>query len=118
MEHKIVFTDNMKYEKCTVTKRSDGRYFCRIPIGYETDGNGKKSYQYKSVYGVDENDVRIKRAEFIDRQIKAAAHIQLVSEMLVTKMEEWLYVRKYKKVKPNSFDRLENTLDFQILPRS
>ena len=116
MEHKIVFTDNMKYEKCTVTKRSDGRYFCRIPIGYETDGNGKKSYQYKSVYGVEENDVRIKRAEFIDRQIKAAAHIQLVSEMLVTKMEEWLYVRKYKKVKPNSFDRLENTLDFQILP--
>lgn len=113
---KIEFTENMKYEKCTVTKRGDGRFFCRIPISYETNADGKKSYQYKSVYGVDENDVRIKRAEFIDRQIKIAAQIQLVSEMMVTKMEEWLYVRKYKKVKPNSFDRLENILDFQILP--
>lgn len=113
---KIVFTESMKYEKCTVTKRGDGRFVCRIPIGYETDANGKKSYQYKSVYGVDENDARIKRAEYIERQIQTAAQVQLVSEMFVTKMEEWLYIRKYKKVKPNSFDRLENTFDFQILP--
>ena len=116
MVHKIVFTENMKYEKCTVTKRGDGRFFCRIPISYETDTDGKKTHQYKSIYGVDENDVRIKRAEFIDRQIQAAEQALLISEMLITKMEEWLYIYKFKKIKPNSFDRLENTLDFQIIP--
>ncbi len=116
MVHKITFTENMKYEKCTVTKRSDGRYFCRIPISYETDADGKKTHQYKSIYGVDENDVRIKRAEFIDSQIQATEQARLISEMLITKMEEWLYTQKFKRLKGNSFDRLENTLDYQIRP--
>ena len=116
MVHKIVFTENMKYEKCTVTKRSDGRYFCRIPVSYETDANGKKTHQYKSVYGVDENDVRIKRAEFIDREIHEAEQALLIKEMLITKMEEWLYTNKRNKMSPNSFDRMENTLDYQIRP--
>lgn len=116
MVHKIAFTENMKYEKCTVTKRSDGRYFCRIPISFETTANGKRNYQYKSVYGVDENDVRIKRAEFIDSQIHATEQALLISEMLITKMEQWLYTHKRNKLKPNSLDRMENTLDFQIRP--
>ncbi len=106
----------MKYEAFKVTKRGDGRYVCRIPISYETGEDGKKTFQYKSIYGVDEMDTRIKRAEFIDRQIQSTTQEKRVSQMLVTKIEEWLYVRKYKKVKPNSFDRLENTLDFQIIP--
>lgn len=116
MVHQIVFAEKMKYEKCTVTKRGDGRYFCRIPISYETDASGKKNHQYKSIYGVDENDVRIKRAEFIDRQIQEAEQAQLIREMLTTKMEEWLYTHKRNKLKPNSLDRMENTLDFQIRP--
>ena len=116
MVHNIAFTENMKYEKCTVTKRNDGRYFCRIPISYETAVNGKKTHQYKSIYGVDENDVRIKRAEFIDSQIQKAEQATLTKEMLVTKMEQWLYTEKFNSIKPNSFDRLENTLDFQIRP--
>ena len=113
---KIEFNESMKYEKFKVTKRGDGRYVCRIPISYETSADGKKTYQYKSVYGVDEMDAKIKRAEFIDRQIQAATQVQLVSEMFITKLEEWLYVHKYQKVKANSFDRLENTVDFQIIP--
>ena len=116
MVHQIVFTENMKYEKCTVTKRSDGRFFCRIPISYETNADGKKTHQYKSIYGVDENDVRIKRAEFIDSQIQKAEQAQLIREMLITKMEEWLYIYKRGKIKANSLDRMENTLDFQIRP--
>ena len=113
---RIEFNESMKYEKFRVTKRGDGRYVCRIPVSYETSEDGKKTYQYKSVYGVDEMDAKIKRAEFIDRQIQTAAQVQLVSEMFITKLEEWLYVLKYQKVKANSFDRLENTVDFQIIP--
>ena len=116
MVYNISFTENMKYGKCTVTKRSDGRYFCRIPISYETDTNGKKTHQYKSIYGVDENDVLIKRAEFIDSQIHEAKQALLIKEKLITKMEQWLYTHKRNKLKPNSFDRMENTLDFQIRP--
>ncbi len=113
---KVEFTESMKYEAFKVTKRGDGRFCCRIPISYETGEDGRKTFQYKSIYGADEMDTRIKRAEFIDRQIQSATQEKRVSQMLITKMEEWLYVRKYKKVKPNSFDRLENTLDFQIIP--
>ena len=113
---KIPITYKTLTEKFKITKRSDGRYCCRIPISYETTADGKKTYQYKTIYGVDENDVRMKQGEYIEQQIQEAARIQHNKEMLVTKMEEWLYVRKYKKVKPNSFDRLENTLDFQIRP--
>lgn len=113
---KIEFTEKTIHEKFKITKRKDGRYYCRVPISYETRTDGKKAYQYKDIYGVDEMDVKIKRAEFIDKQIQFAEQEQLVSEMLITKMEEWLYVHKYQKVKANSFDRLENTLDFQIIP--
>ena len=113
---KFQFTESMKYEDYKVTQRSDGRCSCRIPVGYETNTDGKKTYHYKTIYGVDAMDVKIKRAEFIDSQIHASAQVQLVSEMLITKLNEWLYVHKHKKVKPNSFDRLENTLEYQIIP--
>ena len=39
---KIKFTEDMKYRNCTVSNRKDGRFFCRIPIGYEIDCDGKK----------------------------------------------------------------------------
>ncbi len=113
---KIEFTEKTKHEKFKITKRKDGRYYCRVPISYETKADGKTAYGYKDIYGVDEMDVKIKRAEYIDSQIQTAAHVQLVSEMFITKLEEWLYVHKYQKVKANSFDRLENTVDFQIIP--
>lgn len=113
---KIPITYKTLTETFKITRRTDGRYCCRIPISYETDVSGKKKYQYKTIYGVDENDVRMKQGEYIEQQIHEATRVQHNREMLVTKMEEWLYVRKYKKVKANSFDRLENTLDFQIRP--
>ena len=28
----IEFTEEMKYKKCTITKKRDGRLFCRVPI--------------------------------------------------------------------------------------
>lgn len=113
---KIPITYKTLMENFTITKRSDGRYCCRIPISYETDANGKKKYNYKTIYGVDENDVRMKQGEYIEQQAQEAARAQHISELFITKLEEWLYVRKFRKIKPNSFDRLENTLDFQIRP--
>ena len=58
----------------------------------------------------------MKQGEYIEQQAQEAARAQHISELFITKLEEWLYVGKYRKIKPNSFDRLENTLDFQIRP--
>ena len=100
---KIPITYKTLTEKFKITKRNDGRYCCRIPISYETTADGKKTYQYKTIYGVDENDVRMKQGVYIEQQIQEAARIQHNREMFVTKMEEWLYVRKYKKSQAEQF---------------
>ena len=76
---KIPITYKTLMENFTITKRSDGRYCCRIPISYETDANGKKKYNYKTIYGVDENDVRMKQGEYIEQQAQAAARAQHIS---------------------------------------
>ena len=47
---KIPITYKTLTEKFKITKRSDGRYCCRIPISYETTADGKKTYQYKTIY--------------------------------------------------------------------
>ena len=39
---KIPITYKTLTEKFKITKRSDGRYCCRIPISYETTADGKK----------------------------------------------------------------------------
>lgn len=111
------FTEKMKYEECSVTLRGDGRYYCRVITSFEIGDDGKKrNYRYKHIYGVDRNDVLMKRGEFIEEQIRLTTEAEITSELLTTKLHEWLYIHKLHTVKPNAFDRLEVTLKFQILP--
>ena len=113
----IEFTEEMKYKKCTVTKKGDGRLFCRVPIAYELDEDGnKKRYIYKEIYGIDGNDIAIKRAIFIDEQIAATKEKKATNELFSAQMKEWLYGEKYGTVKATSFDRLEGILLYQITP--
>ena len=117
------FTDDMKYasDNIHIAKRKDGRFQCRICLSYEVDENEHKSnYKYKFIYGVDRNDVLIKRAEFIDAQIHVQNEIhvtnQYTNELLTKKLTDWLYVFNRKQVKANTFDRKESTYIHQILP--
>ena len=112
---KIKFTEDMKYRNCTVSNRKDGRFFCRIPIGYEIDCDGKKKYHYKFIYGCDANEVRINRADFIDQQMHEEDKIEEKSELFTTKIEEWLYSDMFRTVKPTYLDRLEHIYNHQIL---
>ena len=115
---KTKFDESMKYASndVSITQRGDGRYQCRIMTAFEIDENGKKcNYKYKFIYGVDHNDVLIKRAEFIEEQIKVQTQTQITSELLTTKLHEWLYVHKRNSIKPNAFDRLESTYKYQVL---
>ena len=113
----ITFTEDMKYKKCTVTEKRDGRLFCRVPFAYELDEFGNKTrYVYKEIYGVDRNDIALKRAIFIDEQITATLTKKATNESFVAQMNDWLYGEKYGTVKPTSFDRLEGILVYQIIP--
>ncbi len=114
---KIDFTEDMKYNDFKVTEKKDGRMFCRVPIAYEIDENGdKKRYIYKEIYGVDRNDIALKRAVFIDERVMAAREKKATDELFVTQAKEWLYGEKYGTVKGTSFDRLEGILIHQIMP--
>lgn len=114
---KTKFKDHMKFEECSITVRGDGRYYCRVLLSFEIDDNGKKlNYKYKHIYGVDRNDVLMKRGEFIEEQARLQTQQAITAELMTTKLTEWLYVHKLHTVKPNAFDRLEVTLNYQILP--
>lgn len=113
----IEFTEDMKYKKCTITKKRDGRLFCRVPFAYELDEFGNKTrYVYKEIYGIDGNDIALKRAIFIDEQITATLTKKATNESFVAQMNDWLYCEKYGTVKATSFDRLEGILLYQIMP--
>ena len=50
----IEFKEEMKYKNFKVTKKKDGRLFCRVPLSFEIDESGAKShYKYKEIYGVE-----------------------------------------------------------------
>lgn len=115
---KIDFTEDMKYKDFKVTKKKDGRLFCRVPIAYEIDEKGEKSkrYIYKEIYGVDKNDIAVKRADFITEQVTATREKKATDELFITQAENWLYNEKYGTVKGTSFDRLEGIFIHQIMP--
>lgn len=114
-----VFDEEMKYASgnIRITQRSDGRYQCRVTISYDLDEGGNRcNYRYKYIYGVDRNDVLIKRAEFIENQIRLQNETIVANGLFTMRLHEWLYTIKRGTVKPNSFDRLECTYLYQILP--
>ena len=48
---KIEFDEEAKYKKYKISKRKNGKLFCRIPVAYEIDEDGKiKRYIYKEIY--------------------------------------------------------------------
>ena len=113
----IEFKEEMKYKNFKVTKKKDGRLFCRVPISFEIDENGAKShYKYKEIYGVDYNDIAFKRAVFLDEMIQATSEKKATDELFVSQAKEWLYCEKFGTVKGTSFDRLEGILLHQIIP--
>lgn len=88
-----VFDEKMKYasDKVHISLREDGRYQCRVTISYEIDENGKRcNYKYKYIYGVDRNDALIKRAEYIEEQIRLQEDARITNALLTTKLHEWL----------------------------
>ena len=110
------FTEKDLYDKYKITARSDGRYSCSLPLYDETDEQGKKHRKYITLYGEDPNQVRLLRGNYIQEKLEEQAEGAISKELLVKRMEDWLYHQKLHKIKPTSFDRLEQIYQNQILP--
>ena len=113
---KIDFTEDMKYKDFKVTKKKDGRLFCRVPIAYEIDEKGEKSkrYIYKEIYGVDKNDIAVKRADFITEQVTAIREKKATDELFIAQAENWLYNEKYGTVKGTSISSSTRIYDEEV----
>lgn len=89
-----------------IKKRSDGYYEMKITVS-----TGVR----KSVYGKTEAEVR-KKAKLL-RENAARFDISNISKQTVkTYMTNWLTTVKKSELKPGSFDRVEQSLEYQIFP--
>lgn len=108
----------MLYDDVTVTKRKDGRFMCREIVGKVVDEKTGKVIKtdWKYFYADDKVTVKKLRAEFILAQVKLQKENKEYNESFVKALKDWLIHHKKRKVKPSSYDRLENTLFYQLLP--
>lgn len=103
---------NMReYGTGSVSQRKDGKWTARIRIGYMPNGNPR----IKAFYGKTENEVKRKMREFI-RDFHRNDGVVVQRSTVQNFMETWLYETKRNDLKPKSFDRLEQTLKYQVFP--
>lgn len=106
------FTEADLYAPVTVT-RDRSRYKARVRVGYD---EGSRRYIYHVVYGADEVEVRAGVYDYIRAQIDGQAAQRETDALLSTDMASWLYGEKRGSIKADSFDRLEQIYEHQILP--
>ena len=99
------------YGSGSIYQRKDGSYCAELIIGKKSNGKPKK----KSIYGKTRAEVSKKLKEYQTETVKfAPANISKLT--LEQYMDNWLNKTKKPKLKPSSFDRLENTCVHQIYP--
>lgn len=92
-----------------VSLHKDGRYGAQIILGYD-DETGK--VKTRTIYGKTSREVKEKQAEFLKR-LEAEA---VSTDTFEFNLRRWLYDSKAGWVKPTTFDRLEQIVNYQILP--
>lgn len=99
------------YGTGSVSQRKDGTWTARLTIGKNENG----SPRIKAFYGKSEREVKRKMNDFksvLYKYDKVTASRGTVGDYMKT----WLYETKINDVKDNSFDRLEQTFLYQVLP--
>ena len=100
-----------EYGSGSVSQRSDGTWTARFVIG--TNDNGKP--KVKAFYGKSEREVRRKLNDFKKEFYKNGS--TAVQKVTVKQfMSKWFAENKRNSLKPKSFDRLEQTLEYQVYP--
>lgn len=101
-----------EYGSGSISQRKDGSWTARFSIGVNENGKPK----IKALYGKTEKEVRRKLNDFKRDFYKNSA--QSIKKSTVGQyMTTWLTENKRNKLKPKSYDRLEQTLKYQVLPK-
>lgn len=106
-------SDNSRrdYGTGSVSQRKDGTWTARLKIGRNENGTP----HIKAFYGKSEREVKRKMKEFKSMLYKHDG-VTVSRGTVGAYMNDWLYETKINDVKDNSFDRLEQTFLYQVLP--
>lgn len=94
-----------------VSQRADGTWTARIRIGLTPEGKPK----IKAFYGKSEREVKKKIKDFEKEFYKNDGAVAKRSTVEAY-MLNWLNSVKSNELKPKSFDRLEQTIIYQVIP--
>lgn len=101
-----------EYGSGSISKRKDGTWTARLCIGKNANGKPK----IKAFYAKSEREVKQKLKAY--KIALAKNEVSLETKQTVGEyMQNWLYATKQNELKPKSFDRLEQTIKNQILPK-
>ena len=94
-----------------ITKRKDGLYQGRFDAGVKPDG--KRDVKY--VYAKTEPECKRKLNELI-KEIHRTEYVYVQKESVESFLTMWLTAVKVLDLKPKSYDRLEQTINNQVIP--
>ena len=100
-----------EYGTGSVSQLKDGRWTARMVIGTTTDGKPK----VKAFYGDSEREVKKKLKDF-QKDFALNGSKPNLKGTVEKYMTDWLYHNKQNTLNPKSFDRLEQTLRYQVFP--
>jgi len=101
-----------EYGTGSISQRKDGSWTARLVIGVTDQGKPK----VKAFYGKTEREVKKKLKDFQKEFVKNDS-VVVQRNTVANYMTDWLENNKKNELKPKSYDRLEQTLKYQVLPR-
>lgn len=99
------------YGSGSISQRADGTWTARMVIGVNEKGRPR----IKALYGKTEREVKKKLKDFQKEFYKNDQSV-VQRSTVENYMRTWLYENKQNLLKPKSFDRLEQTVLYQVIP--
>lgn len=96
----------------SISLRKDGRWCARVMVGRNADGK----VVMKNFYGKTEPEAKRKMREFL-KEYKASEFVHVQRRSVAEFLLDWLENVKRNDLKPKSYDRLEQTIKRDVIPR-
>lgn len=100
------------YGSGSISKMKNGTWTARMVIGV----NEKGKPRIKALYGKTEREVKKKLKDF-QKEFYKNSQAVVQRSTVESYMKTWLYENKQNLLKPKSFDRLEQTVLYQVIPQ-
>lgn len=99
------------YGTGSISQRKDGTWTARMVIGV----NEKGKPRIKALYGKTEREVKKKLKDF-QKEFYKNDQTVVQKNTVESYMLNWLHTNKKNTLKPKSYDRLEQTITYQVIP--